>query len=298
MKTMNTINPLVRLPENEVEKFKQIIRKKRNRLILSPKDTIAQIKKNHAETINALLKEGRISETIVKLRELAYDDFLQQENIFNGEILKEIANIFNSPREMLHIVSNELYSLSGITEEVFHNKLNQLFGVYSGYISPYIYQLCLSNTQSRRSRAGKVFEGIIYLLYDYFNYPYESQKGVGRKAFSDLHLGKMVDSVLPGVDSFGKSRRHTIIGSMKTTLRERWQEVVEEIGRSNVPGIYLLTVDEDISEKKVKQIGMHNITLVVLNSVKVLKKMKNEYNVIDFETYFNKDIPEVLNHWK
>ena len=85
---------------------------------------------------------------------------------------------------------------------------------------------------------------------------------------------------------------------MKTTLRERWQEVVEEIGRSNVPGIYLLTVDEDISEKKVKQIGMHNITLVVLNSVKVLRKMKNEYNVIDFETYFNKDIPEVLNHWK
>lgn len=141
-------------------------------------------------------------------------------------------------------------------------------------------------------------KGIIYLLYDYFNYPYESQKGVGRKAFSDLHLGKMVDSVLPGVDSFGKSRRHTIIGSMKTTLRERWQEVVEEIGRSNVPGIYLLTVDEDISEKKVKQIGMHNITLVVLNSVKVLRKMKNEYNVIDFETYFNKDIPEVLNHWK
>jgi len=47
MKTMKTITPLLRLPENEVKKFNQIIREKRNRLFLSPKDTIAQIKENH-----------------------------------------------------------------------------------------------------------------------------------------------------------------------------------------------------------------------------------------------------------
>jgi hypothetical protein len=34
---------------------------------------------------------------------------------------------------------------------------------------------------------------------------------------------------------------------MKTSLRERWQEVAEEIERTKIPEIHLLTVDEDIS---------------------------------------------------
>jgi hypothetical protein len=32
---------------------------------------------------------------------------------------------------------------------------------------------------------------------------------------------------------------------MKTSLRERWQEVAEEIERTKIPEIHLLTVDED-----------------------------------------------------
>ena len=76
-------------------------------------------------------------------------------------------------------------------------KIRCSFGNFAGSISPYIYQLCLSNTQSRRSRAGKVFEGIIYFLYEHYNYQYESQAKIGKKTFSRLGLGKVVDSVLP-----------------------------------------------------------------------------------------------------
>ncbi|OCG31521.1 restriction endonuclease [Gilliamella sp. Bim1-2] len=137
----------------------------------------------------------------------------------------------------------------------------------------------------------------MYSLYDYFGYSFESQANIGKKAFDNLGLGKVVDSILPSVEAFKKLRNRTIVGSMKTTLRERWQEVVEEIQRSNLPNIYLLTVDDDISESKAEQMGQHNIIIVVLNSVKISKKLASRHNVIDFETYFNRDIPSVLSYW-
>jgi hypothetical protein len=48
---------------------------------------------------------------------------------------------------------------------------------------------------------------------------------------------EMVDTVflkhanLPDIESFSQRRDKTIIGTMKTTLRERWAEVIEEIAR-------------------------------------------------------------------
>ena len=84
-------------------------------------------------------------------------------------------------------------------------------------------------------------------------------------------------------------------GSMKTTLRERWQEVVEEIDRSNLPNIYLLTCDTDISTSKATQIKEHNIILVVLKSTK--ENLANFRNVISFENYFSNEITQVLDYW-
>ena len=179
----------------------------------------------------------------------------------------------------------------------FQEKVRSLFGQFSGYISPYIYQLCLSNTQSRRSRSGKVFEGIIYFLYEYYGFSYDSQTSIGKKAFSTLGLGKVVDSILPSTKAFQEFRNKTIVGSMKTTSRERWQEVVEEISRSNLPNIYLLTVDHDISKAKAQQMAEHNIVLVVRNDVKNIKHLHGMRNIIDFETYFEKEIPAIINYW-
>lgn len=85
---------------------------------------------------------------------------------------------------------------------------------------------------------------------------------------------------------------------MKTTLRERWQEVVEEVVRSNLPNIYLLTVDDDISVSKATQMAEHNITLVVLNRVKQQDKLSGKRNIISFESYFFDEIPHVLEYWR
>ena len=82
---------------------------------------------------------------------------------------------------------------------------------------------------------------------------------------------------------------------MKTSLRERWQEVAEEIKRTNVPSIYLLTADQDIANNKADEISQHNINLVVYKSVK--QSLREYRNLISFEDYFYEEIPSILNYW-
>lgn len=291
------IEVLFKLSEEEEKIFSDFIKEKRSLLISSPKDNAKKATDKNRDLIGKLLEQNRISEAILYLREYSYEEYLKEESIFNGVILKEISQKFNSPNKILNKLSDNLFLLNVKSKEELKYNLIELFGVYAGAISPYIYQLCLSNTQSRRSRAGKTFEGIIYFLYEYFGYTFNSQAQVGRKVFSNLGLGKIVDSILPSVEAFTERRDKTIIGSMKTTLRERWQEVVEEVSRSNIPNIYLLTVDDDISENKATQMGNHNIVLVVLNEVKKQEHLKSKRSIITFESYFLEEIPNVIKYW-
>ena len=295
---LKDFEPLIKLEPSEEKAFSDFIKSQRNRLILSSKETAKNAMLANKSHIDGLLIESRISDAIIQLRQLSYDEFLKEEALFNACVLSEIGNRFKTPQSMILAVSETLYNVKTQDLSAFATHVCELFGSYAGAISPYIYQLCLSNTQSRRSRAGKVFEGIIYFLYEYYGFSYESQSSIGRKNFADLKLGKVVDSILPSRAAFLQFRNKTIVGSMKTTLRERWQEVVEEISRSNLPNIHLLTVDEDISDSKAEQMSQHNIVLVVLQSVKQQPALKNKRSIIDFENYFLTEIPQVMDYWR
>lgn len=293
----NEIEMLFKLPEMEEKQFTDFIRTQRERLISSPKDNAQSATKQNAKLIKKLLEQNQISDAIMYLREASYEQYLREESVFNSIILKELSTKFKTPHSIIEKLSQHFFNLKIDTLQNFEKQLIEAFGNYAGAITPYIYQLCLSNTQSRRSRAGKTFEGIIYFLYDHFGFTFNSQAQIGRRVFSELGLGKIVDSVLPSVEAFKQRRDKTVVGSMKTTLRERWQEVVEEVSRSNVPSIYLLTVDDDISENKAVQMGTHNIVLVVLKSVKNQPHLQNKRSIIDFESYFLDEIPNVMKYW-
>ncbi len=295
---LNQFEPLIKLSSVEEVHFANFIKSMRKVHIKSPKETAHLAMLANQVAIESMLNNGKISEAILELRQLSYDEFLKEESIFNGVVLSEIGKKFDAPKAMLDSASQFLFEQNISSAAEFREKISQLFGAYAGHISPYIYQLCLSNTQSRRSRAGKVFEGIIYFLYEHFEYAYESQSAIGKKAFTQLGLGKVVDSILPNREAFSQMRTKTIVGSMKTTLRERWQEVVEEIQRSSLPNIFLLTVDDDISESKADQMAQHNIILVVLAEIKKQPRLANKRSIIDFETYFKHEIPEVLSYWE
>ncbi len=289
---------MIKLSKEDERKFTDFIKVTRNKCISAPKIAAQKAADKNQKLVTSLLEKRQVTEVIVQLRELAYEEFLQEESVFNTIILKEIGKRFAAPKAKLEELCLQLSFQKLNDINYLAHIITELFGNYSGYISPYIYQLCLSNTQSRRSRAGKTFEGFIYFLYEYYKYPFASQASIGKKSFSELGLGKVVDSILPSINAFNQRRDKTIVGTMKTTLRERWQEVVEEVARSNLPNIHLLTVDNNISSSKAEQMAKHNIVLVVRNNIKASSAMKDKRSIIDFETYFLDELPETLKFWK
>lgn len=213
------IDNFVKLGEDESAKFNAFIKENRVKFIKTPKDTLSIVINKNKDYIKNYLDKRDISKTIIYLREESYNEFLMEEKELNNEILSSLAFKFDVPRQAIDKIAINLFNNFENFSD-FRNELANKFGKYSGLISPYIYTLNLSNTQSRRSRAGKTFENVIYALYETFNYPYNSQASIGRKVFSNLGLSKVVDSILSSVDAFNEFRNRCIIGTMKTTLRE------------------------------------------------------------------------------
>lgn len=288
---------LVELPASEKEKFENLVRRMRAKIIPSPTTIVEKALAEHVELLEDIRDNKNISDAIHKLREEAYRLFLLEEAEFNIQIVEYIGRNVHTPQRILKtIIEKNITQTQKISE--LKESITNICGEYAGRIMPYIYIICQSNTQSRRSRAGETFEQIIYKLYEIFNYSYDSQKKIGRKIFQDKGLGKKVDSVLPSIEAFETRRDKVIVGTMKTTLRERWQEVVEEIERTKIPKIYLLTADEDIAMNKTQEMGKHNIVLVVYEKIKKKPDLLGLRNIISFETYFLDEVPNELSYWK
>ena len=160
----------------------------------------------------------------------------------------------------------------------------------------HIYALNLSNTQSRRSRAGKEFEAIIELILMGADLPMDSQGKIGKKIFLDKGLGKMVDVVTPGVIEFTIDKNDTILISAKTTLRERWQEVPEEMGRTGAGAMFLATLDENISNEVLETLYESNIRLTTTQRIKA-QCYPNNRRVLTFEQLIEK-CNEVSGTWE
>lgn len=294
MDNKNTILAIVDIPENELNVFKDLIRSYRSQYIRTSSEIIETVFDREVEYLG-YIEEGKVSSSISELREKAWQEYLLDEVDFNALIMRDLHKLLDTPDDILNNLVNR--ELVDIKEDDLIAKVKDVCGEYAGRVFPYIYQLSLSNTQSRRSRAGQTFEAIIYKIYEILEYEYDSQSKVGRNTFESLGLGKKVDSILPNVERFKQRRNKTIIGTMKTSLRERWQEVAEEIERTKIPEIHLLTADEDISLTKAKEMSNHNITVVAYDWVANSEALKSMKNVISFEKYLFEEIPSVIKFW-
>ncbi|WP_372474521.1 type II restriction endonuclease [Capnocytophaga sp. ARDL2] len=289
------IPKIIEIPKKELNVFDESIKKYRQQYIRSSQEIVEQVFKNH-KTYLSLIDNKEVSESIAKLREESWQEYLNDEVEFSAIIMRDLHKILNTPKSILDILLTE--NIINKKGEELLESIKAICGEYAGRVFPYIYRLSLSMTQSRRSRAGKTFEAIIYKLYEYLGYSYDSQSKVGRKTFDSLGLGKKVDSILPNIEAFKERRSKTIIGTMKTSLRERWQEVAEEIQRTNIPTIHLLTADETISKSKAQEMANHNIIVVAYDWVANSKELKEMKNIISFEEYLFDEIPNIINFWK
>lgn len=283
------------LPETEQATFDKLIRQKRAQHIRTPDQTVEATLEHSVSFAEAVLKK-EISSTIKQFRELVWEEYLKDEVHFNILMMQELHRHLDTPKVILdHLVDQ---SITELPKQDLQEEVRNICGEYAGRIFPYIYRLSLSNTNSRRSRAGKTFEAIVYKIYDILGYEFDSQSKVGRKTFQALGLGKKVDSILPNISCYEKRRNKTIIGTMKTSLRERWQEVAEEIERTKIPEIHLLTADEEISKSKATEMSNHNITIVAYDWVANSDSLKEMRNIVSFEDYFFEEIPSVMSFWE
>ncbi len=247
----------------ELEEYKQFIKTKREQFFCNdkPYDLIYRnfeeqgyFKKNASYFLN------NASEIVESIRKVSWEDFQSKEQDFTSQML------------------SSLYSEKDINKFTNVEAINWFVEKFPVHI----YSLNLSNTQSRRSRAGKEFEAIIELILVGANIPMDSQGNIGKNSFLKKGLGKMVDLVVPGAIEYTLNKRDTVLISAKTTLRERWQEVPEEMGRTGAREMFLVTLDENISKDVIENLNESNIQIVTTRNIKQLK-YKSFHNVIDFE---------------
>lgn len=248
-----------------IEDYSESIKKERKNWFPLPYDLVYEQfekKQFHLKDTEFFMKNA--SMIIEILRENCWGYFYPLEKKFTSTMLQKL------------ISKNEINSFNG---------LEAITWFIENY-PEHIYALTLSNTQSRRSRAGKEFEAIIEMILIGANIPMDSQGNIGKKVFVDKGLGKLVDIVSPGTVEYILNKRNTVLISAKTTLRERWQEVPEEMGRTGAREMFLVTLDESISSEVIENLYNANIQIVTTR-----KNKKTNYftfnNVLEFEDLMN-----------
>lgn len=186
------------------------------------------------------------SEVVEKLRESCWNEFQPLEKEFTSMMLKKLVN----------------------DDEIKNRTPIDAIAWFIEEFPDHIYALILSNTQSRRSRAGKEFEGIIELIFIGADIPLDSQGNIGKQEFINRGLGKLVDLVSPGVLEYIINKRDTVLISAKTTLRERWQEVPEEMSRTGAREMFLATLDNSISNDVLDTLYEANIQVTTTKKIK------------------------------
>lgn len=247
----------------ELEQYKNHVKNHRKVYFSDdmPYEFIYRQFKNQGYTFKPINFFFENASTIIEtIRERAWQEFQAKEHLFTSQMLSSLY----TKQDVENMTSSE--AIAWFVEK----------------FPMHIYNLNLSNTQSRRSRAGKEFEAIIELILIGADIPMDSQGNIGKSVFISKGLGKMVDIVSPGSLEYTLNKRDTVLISAKTTLRERWQEVPEEMGRTGAREMFLVTLDDTISKEVIENLNDNNIQVVTTSSIKSTK-YSNYHSVISFE---------------
>lgn len=155
-----------------------------------------------------------------------------------------------------------------------------------------IYSEMLNAAQQRKARVGAGFETHIRALLVNGRIPFAEQRVV-----SSLRP----DFVLPTVSMYQSSSPGALVLSAKTTLRERWKQVVME--KRNCP-VFLATLDQRVSLPSVRKMHEHDIYLVVPEGFKTkgqeqsgIVDFAKEPNVLSFSEFFINEVGKRKSIW-
>ena len=296
---------MTNINDEELDWFRQFVREKRAECMLTPGAYIGQFARDNPNVVNNL--STNISGSIELIRSHLWSCYQRDEARMKSAIIKYLILERSVNRDMLKKVFLEhgmtsLMNAEWESEASDFDDREDIFQVmsgvvadYSAYLSPYLYILDLSITQSRRSRAGKEFEIIIDFILESLKCNFESQSRLGTGRFNENDLRKVVDCVIPGIEFYENNRQKCAVLTAKTSLRERWSQIIEEMQRALIPHLYLLTVDQSVSSNTLNTMKEHNITLVTYAGT--ADKYSQFSNVISFERLFLHEIPDLIEWW-
>jgi len=118
----------------------------------------------------------------------------------------------------------------------------------------------------RKARGGKTFERIIERMLLSINIPVERPKGQASRTL------RRIDLVIPSVEVALNTPDRAVFLTCKRTLRERWKQEVPQVGPNR--RVYLLTIDEDISESKAQEINEKGLIAFVRDEIKQNSKLE------------------------
>lgn len=144
-------------------------------------------------------------------------------------------------------------------------------------------EVMLSAVQRMKARAGASFEHHVRRMLIDGRLPFDEQKPSGNQR---------PDFILPSLARLHlrtRSRDEALILSLKTTLRERWKQVVKEARNCDV---FLATVDDKVAAEAIADMRDDGIYLVVPESLKrsVYAEYEGRSNVITFKEFFESDL--------
>lgn len=119
-----------------------------------------------------------------------------------------------------------------------------------------VLRIAMSTFQRRKSRAGTAFENQLSALFDARGIRYSAQAYTEGKSKPDFIFPSIEDYRNPGFDV----EMLTMLGA-KTTIKERWRQVLDEANR--IENKHLVTLEPAVSEDYTRAMEADNLQLVV-----------------------------------
>jgi len=272
----------------DVSKFKDIIKSYRTKMIPRAEVLVdlVMLESPYYEKDSSFFLENA-DEVLYYLRNGSWNKYLALEKELDKVLMSIL--IKEDPSIMKY------FSEKGDEAVVTVENVQDIIANFLNHHGGHLFELSKSHTNSRRSRAGNEFEFIIETILLRCGIMFDNQGVIGSKLFNTERLGKLVDFVIPGVSEYNIERRKCALISMKTTLRERWQEVPEEMKRTGAQEMFLLTLDDKISSNTIESLASHNITLVVPDDLKAAKY--GTYRSVYGLTKLLRELKELSQHW-
>jgi hypothetical protein len=228
--------------------------------------------------------EGSIApaEVLTRFNELLHRVWLETLLVLEAHETRSYAE--GIPRELMENYPDDLRAAEAVASTSgFRAGALRLFEAWY----PSLRECFLSVSQSRKSRGGRDFELQIERLLDLAAVPYEPQETENR-----------TDLVLPDMATHQSNRRISMVVSVKRTLRERWQEVAEELFNLRSPNVFLFTADEGVTSKHAERIcGDYNIHLVVWDHVKA-SRFAADAGVLSYTEWATDELPALRVRWE